>query len=58
MDKALPARDALALKILRNLAANGGCAVASLFQFYMDDLASILQVRNLGPPVQEVLKTL
>ena len=44
MDKALPLRDALALKILRNLAAHGGCTVAPSFMPYMDELASILQV--------------
>ena len=44
MDKALPAGDAMALRLLRNLACSGGAAVGRHFVPYMDDLAAVLQV--------------
>ena len=43
-DKALPARDALALRLLRNLACNGGAAVGQHIAHSLDDFAALLQV--------------
>ena len=44
MRRGLPARDAAALKLARNLARNAGPAVAPLFVPFLDDLAAALQV--------------
>ena len=53
MQKALPARDALALKLIRNLACNGGPAVGQHFIPFLDDMVAILQA---GASMQEDLR--